>query len=110
MLRAGPAAVRVPKDVFAKLTSISRKFVRLKALKMSAWNCNLNRSVIVNRRRSEKSQTCEPGPSIMPTPAVPRRVSAADANAALLTQAAWLRCPFGSSAPPAEIIRAAAAE
>jgi hypothetical protein len=36
MLRGELAAVRVPKEAFARLTSMSRKFVRLKALKMSA--------------------------------------------------------------------------
>src|SRR2546421_412560 len=88
MLRAGPAAVSVPKEALARLTSMSRKFVRLKALKMSACSCSLKRSLRPMRLRTEKSQTCEPGPSTVPTPAVPRRVSGAEANAARLTQAA----------------------
>src|SRR5215510_1463672 len=98
MFRGGPDVEIVPKAALLRLLSRSRKLVRLNALKISAWNCNLNRSVNSKRRRNEKSHVCDPGPSRVPAPQVPRRVSGAAANAARLAQLFGPRSPFGNSA------------
>src|SRR5262245_42339123 len=98
MFRGGPEVEIVPNVfVLVKLVSRSRKFVRLNALKISAWNCKLNLSVNANRRRNEKSHVCAPGPSTVPTPHVPRLVIAEAWNAFLLIQPFGPRSPFGIS-------------
>ncbi len=97
MLRGGPDVETVPNAALLRLLSRSRKFARLNALKISAWNCNLNFSVDSNRRRKEKSHVCAPGPKIVPTPQVPRRLSGAAANAARSAQLFGPRSPFGKS-------------
>src|SRR5690242_5146235 len=95
MLRPGPAVEILPKAAFEgppavvsvpKLTSGDLKFARLKALNMSAWNRNLNRSVIESCLRMEKSQVFRLGPWTIPTPALPRRPMGGGANAAGLIQ------------------------
>src|SRR5437763_4563275 len=99
MLRAGPVFEIVPKPLEVTTVAGALKFARLKALNISAWNRNLNLSVIENCLRIEKSQSCKLGPVTIPTPLFPRRVSGAAANAAGLIQ------PSGpglqsSTAPP----------
>src|SRR5689334_15559844 len=97
MFRGGPDVEIVPNVVvLLRFVSRSRKLVRLNALKISAWNCKLNRSVNANRRRNEKSHVCAPGPSTVPTPHVPRLVGGAGANAFLSIQLFGPRSPFGN--------------
>src|SRR5215510_16332459 len=98
MLRAGPVFEIVPKAEFDLLTCGFLKLARLKALNMSAWKRSLNRSVIRNCLRIEKSQSTKFGPRTFPTPLVPRRVSGADAKAAGLIQP--LGPGFGNSTGP----------
>src|SRR4026207_832537 len=97
MFLGGPEVEIVPNAPLLRLTSRSRKLARLKALKISAWNRSLNLSVNPKLRRNEKSHVCEPGPSIVPTPHVPLRVSGAMANASRLTQLFGPRSPSAKS-------------
>src|ERR1044072_9611724 len=98
MFRGGPDVEIVPNAALLRLLSRSRKLVRLNALKISAWNRNLNLSVNPKLRRSEKSHVCAPGPKSVPTPQVPRRVSGAIANASRLAQLFGPRSPSSNSA------------
>src|SRR6185503_19951305 len=86
MFRAGPAVVIPLKPPLVTTTAGALKFARLKMLKKSTWNRNLNRSLISNCLRAEISQVFKGGPWIIPTPAVPHRVCGAAANAVGLTQ------------------------
>src|SRR5262252_4893160 len=103
MLSAGPVFPIVPKPEFGAVrlpqaTAGFLKLARLKALNMSAWNRNLNRSVRWNCLRIEKSQRYKLGPSTLPTALVPRRPSGAAANAAGLIHPLGLG--FASSTGP----------
>src|SRR5439155_14268278 len=86
MLRGGPVDPIVPNPPFVTTVLGDLKFARLKALNMSVWKRNLNRSLILNCLRREKSQVCRFGPFTLPTPEVPSRPSGAVANEAGLIQ------------------------
>src|ERR1044072_449262 len=97
MFRGGPDVEIVPNAALLRLLSRSRKLARLKALKISAWNRRLNLSVKPKLRRSEKSHVCAPGPSIVPTPHVPLRLSGATAKASRLAQLFGPRSPSANN-------------
>src|SRR5215831_10405921 len=103
MLRAGPVCPILPNPAFGEARLPQPrvgflKLARLKALNMSAWNRNLNRSVSRNCLRIEKSQRYKLGPVTLPTPLLPRRPSGAAANAAGLIHP--LGPGFASSTDP----------
>src|SRR5262245_43007103 len=86
MLRAGPVEPIVPKPAVVTTVLGALKLARLKALNMSAWNRRLNRSLIENCLRNEKSNVSRFGPWTIPAPLLPRRVGGAAAKAAGLIQ------------------------
>src|SRR6266550_4094172 len=102
MLRAGPAVVIAPKPPPVTTTAGDLKLARLKRLKKSAWNRRLNRSVSENCLRIERSQVFRAGPCMIPTPALPRRVGGAAANAVVLTQGIQIPVQVSAGAPESD--------
>src|SRR5467141_611175 len=102
MLRAGPAEVTAPKPPLVTTTAGDLKLARLKTLKKSAWKRNLNRSLIANCLRAEMSQVFKGGPCMIPTPALPRRVGGAAANAVVLTQGIQIPVQVSAGAPESD--------